>query len=379
MPVYAIQPEVTMKSPFPWLPLLTMVAFGGCLAQGQPANDMFANRITISGTNITVTGNNVDATAEAYEPYHAGVDGWTSVWWSWTAPTNNVATISTAGSSFDTVLAVYTGSSLLSLIEVASNDDDPELEVLTSKVAFNAVAGQTYQIAVDGFYGDWGSITLQLQLGPPPPPPPPPPAPAWTLPDVYAQIVASTNFAGKVVLLNFWATWCGPCIAEIPDLISLQQQYRGDGLAIIGASTDDYPETVLGFMGTTPLNYQVVMSDSATEFAYGGISGIPTTFIISRQNLIMKKFVGSQSRSTFERALIPLLYGNTRLSPQLNGSQLALRWPTSSLSFTLESALPTMPLVWTNWPTLPTIVNGSNLVQVPATNKCRLFRLRMPY
>lgn len=357
---------------------LGMIAFFGLahsFGYAQPANDLFANRTVIAGTNVTVTGSSVGATVEVGEPDIAGEPGGSSVWWSWTAPTNGVATISTAGSTFDTLLGVYIGSSVSALSEVASDDDDPDTGDLTSKVDFDVTPGQTYQIVVDGYYGDSGAIVLELQLAPPPPPVP---APAWALLDLNDRLVHSTNYAGKVVVLNFWATWCGPCVAEIPDLITLQDKYRGDGLVVVGASVDDDAVTVANFESTTPLNYLVVMADGPTMLAYGGIPYIPATFIISRQNLIMKQYVGTQTLHTFEHQVIPLLYGNTRLTPQQSGNQLFLRWPTNAVGFTLESASATTP-VWTAWPIAPTIVNGSNTVQVTLSPSNRLFRLRMPY
>jgi thiol-disulfide isomerase/thioredoxin len=364
------------KAPARSLGILVLMSLGACPANAQPANDMFANRITITGTNFTVTGSNVGASSEPGEPYHAGEPGGVSVWWSWTATFSGTATISTAGSSFDTLLGVYVGSSVSALTEVASNDDALDSSGLTSKVVFDVTSGQTYQIAVDGFFGDSGDIYLQVQLAPPQPPPP---APAWVLPDPYGQIVSSTTVAGKVVILDFWATWCGPCVAEIPDLIALQDRYRADGLVIVGASVEGDPLAVQTFTETTPVNYQLVMADGATEAAYGGTPYIPTTFVIDRQNIIRKKYVGTQSRSTFEKQIIPLLYGNTRLTAHVIGTQLWLRWPTNALSFTLESCPALRNPTWTNWPASPTVANGMNTVQVslPSTN-C-FFRLRMPY
>src|SRR5664280_641951 len=85
--------------------LITIITVVGVsLSQAQPANDMFANRIVITGTNVVVTGSNVGATRETGEPYHAGNTGGASIWWSWTAPRVGTVTISTAGSGFDTIL-----------------------------------------------------------------------------------------------------------------------------------------------------------------------------------------------------------------------------------------------------------------------------------
>ncbi|HZQ46186.1 MAG TPA: immunoglobulin domain-containing protein, partial [Verrucomicrobiae bacterium] len=106
----------------------------------------------------TTTGNNIGATSEPGEPLHAGVPGGKSVWFKWTPLLSGVATFSTAGSSFDTLLAVYTGNSLTNLAPVASDDDQGGY--YTSEVTFNAVGGTTYSIAVDGAYGASGNIVL---------------------------------------------------------------------------------------------------------------------------------------------------------------------------------------------------------------------------
>src|SRR5207253_1859938 len=112
-------------------------------------NDNFADRTVISDSSVTVSGTNVSATKEAGEPNHADNTGGTSVWWTWTAPASGSITISTAGSNFDTTLGVYTGASVSDLTVVASNDDAAGVQ--TSLVTFDAVAGVTYQIAVDGY------------------------------------------------------------------------------------------------------------------------------------------------------------------------------------------------------------------------------------
>lgn len=128
-------------------------------------NDNFANATVISGSSITVTGSNVGATKEAGEPNHGGNSGGKSIWYSWTAPTSGAATIDTHGSTFDTLLGVYTGTSVSALTTIASNDDDPAGGTTTSKVKFNAVAGTVYMIAVDGYGGQSGSVTLNVSLG----------------------------------------------------------------------------------------------------------------------------------------------------------------------------------------------------------------------
>jgi subtilisin family serine protease len=131
----------------------------------QPRNDNFANALSIakpsSATSITFVANNVDATKQTGEPNHAGNAGGKSVWWNWTAPNNNSVTFTTKGSGFDTLLAVYTGSSVSSLALVASDNNSGQCG--TSQVTFTPVSGTTYRIAVDGFNGSQGIIKLNLQ------------------------------------------------------------------------------------------------------------------------------------------------------------------------------------------------------------------------
>jgi len=113
-----------------------------------PANDDFATAALISGGSGSVPGTNRNATQEPGEPDHAGNCGGASIWYCWTAPSSGRVTFDTAGTRFDTLLAVYAGEKLGELIAVASNDDDGRLK--TSRLAFTPVAGMTYSIAVDG-------------------------------------------------------------------------------------------------------------------------------------------------------------------------------------------------------------------------------------
>ncbi len=128
----------------------------------RPANDNFANRITLTGNLVSTNGSNIAGTKEAGEPNHAANTGGRSVWWTWTATTTGYAEIKTSGSNFDTTLAVYTGSSVSALTPVASNDNDPDGGT-TSSVFFGATEGTTYQIAVDGVAGAAGNISLSIQ------------------------------------------------------------------------------------------------------------------------------------------------------------------------------------------------------------------------
>lgn len=125
-------------------------------------NDNFADATVINGSSSSVTGSNVGATKESGEPNHAGSAGGKSVWYRWQPSLNGTVTISTASSNFDTLLAVYTGSSVNSLTTVASNDDDSPSH--TSRLTFSAVANTIYYIAVDGFDNTTGNIVLNWTI-----------------------------------------------------------------------------------------------------------------------------------------------------------------------------------------------------------------------
>ena len=107
-------------------------------------------------------------------------------------------------------------------------------------------------------------------------------APAWELKDLDGHVVKSSEFLGKVVILDFWATWCAPCKAEIPGFIALQKQYGDRGLVVIGVSLDDHePVVVKHFIADLGMNYRVVVGEVARMQAFGG-TAIPTTVIINR-------------------------------------------------------------------------------------------------
>lgn len=148
------------------------------MAEAQAANfqDYFTNRETIFGTNGTLLGTNITATIESGEPRHGGKAPSHSIWISWVAPTNGVATFDTHGSSFDTLMSAYTlsptnGTTVNQLHEEARNDDDPAA-VPTSIIQIGAIAGRTYEIAVDGYQGATGLVTLNWSFIPATTPPP---------------------------------------------------------------------------------------------------------------------------------------------------------------------------------------------------------------
>jgi hypothetical protein len=141
--------------------VLNLVLYGDPLP--RPANDNFADRATLRGFPVTDRGASPWASHEVGEPDHGELGGDTSVWWTWTAPSSAWVRVSTVGSTFDTVLAVYQGTGLSSLRPVATNDDiDPTAGLLTSALVFQSGAGGTYQIVVDGYDGACGEVVLTL-------------------------------------------------------------------------------------------------------------------------------------------------------------------------------------------------------------------------
>lgn len=132
----------------------------------------------------------------------------------------------------------------------------------------------------------------------------PVPAPAWTLKDVNGKAVNSSQFHGKVVVLDFWATWCPPCREEIPGYIRLQKKYAKDGLAIVGVSLDQAgPAVVKRFIADHHVDYQIVMGDQKIVDAFGGVEAIPTTFIIDRSGTVRYRKVGAMPTASFEAIL----------------------------------------------------------------------------
>ena len=137
------------------------------------------------------------------------------------------------------------------------------------------------------------------------------PAPAWKLKDVNGQEVSSAQFKGKVVVVDFWATWCGPCRMEIPGYVALQKKYGKDKLAVIGMSVDQQgPGVVKKFIESNKVDYQIVMADDTVQAAFGGTEGIeaiPTTFIIDREGNIVDRKVGAEKTADFEQRLLKVL------------------------------------------------------------------------
>jgi len=128
----------------------------------------------------------------------------------------------------------------------------------------------------------------------------PKPAPAFTVKDLDGRDIAPASLRGKVVIVNFWATWCGPCRAEIPDLVALQDKYK-DTLQVIGISEDEAGvDVVRRFASGHKINYPVAMMTPEIEKMYPGITALPTSFILDRESRVVQKHVGMLTARTTE-------------------------------------------------------------------------------
>src|SRR6202140_4594589 len=135
----------------------------------------------------------------------------------------------------------------------------------------------------------------------------PDPAPEFKLKDLAGRDLNLEASRGKVILLNFWATWCGPCREEIPELIALQARYK-NRLQIIGLVVDDDDEKeIRRVMESEGINYPVALADPETRFAYGGIAALPTVFVINSEGRVVQKHVGLFNPALYETEVRALL------------------------------------------------------------------------
>ncbi|MDP2053122.1 MAG: TlpA disulfide reductase family protein [Acidobacteriota bacterium] len=130
----------------------------------------------------------------------------------------------------------------------------------------------------------------------------------FTIKDLDGREVALSSYKGKVVLLNFWATWCGPCKAEIPGFVELQEKYKDD-LVIVGFSVDDTADKAKAFAAEYNMNYPILLGEGREDVqdAYGPIWGIPASFLISRDGRVCRKHLGIAPKSVFEKEIVALL------------------------------------------------------------------------
>ena len=136
-------------------------------------------------------------------------------------------------------------------------------------------------------------------------------APEFSLKSVPdGQTVTLSSLRGKAVVVNFWATWCGPCKIEMPWLVDLQKKYGDQGLQIVGITKDDSnEETIAKFTKKMGVNYTILVGNQQVQDSYGGVGGLPTSFFVNRSGKVVHEIVGLDSESKFEDAIKKALSG----------------------------------------------------------------------
>ena len=132
-------------------------------------------------------------------------------------------------------------------------------------------------------------------------------APNLSVTDLNGNKLQTTSLKGKVVLVNFWAAWCVPCADEVPQFMALQQKYQDQGLQVIGFSVEDDATELRNFYRKYQMNYPVIASDIKIADAYGGVLGLPTTFVIGRDGNIHAKYNGVTDFAVVEKEVVAQL------------------------------------------------------------------------
>jgi thiol-disulfide isomerase/thioredoxin len=132
-------------------------------------------------------------------------------------------------------------------------------------------------------------------------------APGFVREDLSGKKISLSGYRGKVVLLNFWATWCAPCVIEIPAFARWQSRYGGQGLQVIGISMDDDAPPVRAMYRRLKVNYPVAMGDEKIGELYGGVLGLPVTYLIDREGRIVSRYQGEADLKWLEREVLKLL------------------------------------------------------------------------
>ena len=132
-------------------------------------------------------------------------------------------------------------------------------------------------------------------------------APDFTRTDFSGTPVRLADYRGKLVLLNFWASWCGPCLEEMPRLSAWQRAYAAAGLRVIGVSMDDAAGPAKRLLARQPVDYPVVLGDAKLGETYGGVLGLPLTFLIDRRGHIVARYQGEADLAQMEAKIKSLL------------------------------------------------------------------------
>ena len=179
-----------------------------------------------------------------------------------------------------------------------------------------AVTGiAAYLAACSYFESDWPSIKAENERKP---------APNFTLTGADGNPAKLSDYHGKVVLLNFWATWCGPCQVEIPWFIQFQREYKDRDFVVLGVSEDeDGWKAVRPYVAREKINYPVMIANELVTQQYGGIDHLPTTFMIDRQGRVASSHEGLVSMNTYRKEILTLLGNATNdKTPVVSDSRL---------------------------------------------------------
>jgi thiol-disulfide isomerase/thioredoxin len=156
----------------------------------------------------------------------------------------------------------------------------------------------------------------------------PDPAPEFQLTSLDGKPVTLASSHGKVILLNFWATWCGPCRAEIPDLVALQNKYK-DRLQILGLVVDDDDQDAIkSFVADFGINYPVALASDDIRIRYGGVAALPTSFVLDAEGRVVQKHEGLRDPLLYEieiRSLLGLPIGNVKVETFEDTGQIFLK------------------------------------------------------
>jgi hypothetical protein len=321
--------------------LVTFTAFGGTTyriavdgyngAQGSveltlnPAWNNDLNRaIQLTGLAGTTSGSTRGATRQASEPLHAGVNGTNSIWYMWTSPTNGPVNFDTIGSSFDTLLAVYTGSAF-PLTAVASDDNSGPLN--TSRVLFNAVSNTTYRIAVDGFPGPFGSGAVKLNWSGPLPP-------TIISQPQSTNLTAGSSLQFKVTVNGtapFFYQWrrFGTNVLDDPGRVSGSTSPTLTVGKIYATDAGGYTVIITNMWGSvtsTPANL-IVLDNPRVVYVnpltapIGGVATVP----------VQMQAVGDENSYNFSLSFDPLVLSNPRVTNGANAAVAAISVNTTLL------------------------------------------------
>ncbi|MDA1190126.1 MAG: TlpA disulfide reductase family protein [Candidatus Poribacteria bacterium] len=143
-------------------------------------------------------------------------------------------------------------------------------------------------------------------------------APDFTLPDFNGNPVSLSDFKGKRIIVNFWGTWCPPCVAETPDLVALYEANKDKEFVVIGIAVGDTVESVSAFAAEYRVTYPLLVGNDKEVYdlsrKFGGADYLPTTYVLDKDGKIVRKLVGQQDRSAFDRLLRALDWREGRLA-----------------------------------------------------------------